>query len=215
MFRVWCFLSFIFMLIAFGHSQEDPLFQPAELDSTSESLQTQTLLGDTVKHGFYGAPVFKYSMLGPKNQNALLVGAQGGWILDHKYVLGLGFYSLSNVVKAPKISEIEDMVLIFNYGGFLMSYIHRQHKLLHFEASSVFGLGEANYRDQEYRAEYNKGDTFVVIEPGAQAILNVTPGFRLGVGASYRIVSRLSLLGMSNSDVSGLNVNVMFRVGYF
>ena len=172
-------------------------------------------MGDPVQQGVYAAPVMKFSRVGPNGSNALVVGAQGGWILDHKYVLGLGVYGLSNVVKAPKVPAIDGLVLIFNYGGLLLSYIHNSHKLVHFEASNLFGIGEANYRDQEYNAKYNKGDTFVVAEPSVQAILNVTRGFRLGVGLSYRYVTRLSLLGMSAADLSGVTFNIMFRVGNF
>ena len=56
--------------------------------------------------------------------------------------------------------------------------------------------------------------TFVV-EPAANIMLNVTPIFRLGIGASYRAVESLSLPELTNDDLSGFSGNIQFKFGMF
>ena len=46
-------------------------------------------------------------------------------------------------------------------------------------------------------------------------MLNVTPIFRIGVGASYRAVESLSLPELTNRDLSGWSGNIQFKFGKF
>jgi hypothetical protein len=187
-----------------------------QLNSALQQEEEKTLLSTPVKQGVYATPVLKFGSFGSENKGSLIVGAQGGWILDRKFVLGLGVYGLSSRVKADDtLWQIAGMVDIFNYGGVFFSYIHNSYNLIHAEVTTLIGVGEANYHDEEYWAKYPKGDNFFVLEPGVNAIVNITPGFRVGAGLSYRYVDRLNLIGLEKSDVSGLNFNLLFQVGYF
>lgn len=177
--------------------------------------EQKTLLGDPVKQGVYATPVLKFGAFGPRSEGSLIVGAQGGWILDHRYVLGLGVYGLSTPIKAAERWEIEGLVTIFNYGGLMLSYIHHSNRLVHAEATMLIGVGEVNYRDEAYWAKYPKGDNYIVIEPGINLILNLTRTLRAGMGLGYRHVGRMNIIGMNRSDVSGVNFNLLLQVGYF
>jgi hypothetical protein len=183
--------------------------------ASSPQPEEKTLLSMPVKQGVYAAPVAKLSSFGPENNSSLIVGAQGGWILNHKYVLGLGVYGLSTRVKAADLQEISGLVTIFNYGGLFLSYIHNSYNLMHVEVTTLIGIGEVNYRDEEYWAKYPNSDTFFVLEPGVNAVINLTPGFRAGAGLSYRYVDKIGIIGLDKGDVSGINFNLLFQVGYF
>lgn len=198
--------SVLFIMSISGWTQES---------ASSPQQEEKTLLSTPVKHGIYAAPVLKFSSFGPEGNGSLIVGAQGGWILNHKYVVGLGVYGLSTRVKAADLQEIAGLVTIFNYGGLFLCYIHNSYNLVHVEVTTLIGVGEVNYRDEEYWAKYPNGDNFVVFEPGINAIINITPGFRAGAGLSYRYVDRLGIIGMETGDVSGINFNLMFQVGHF
>jgi hypothetical protein len=198
--------SVLFIMSITGWTQEA---------ASSPQPEEKTLLSLPVKQGVYAAPVFKFSSFGAENNGSLIVGAQGGWILDHQYVLGLGVYGLSTRVKAADLQETSGLVTIFNYGGLFLSYIHNSYNLLHVEATVLIGVGEVNYRDEAYGAKYSKGDNFLVLEPGINAVINITPGFRAGVGVSYRYVDKISIIGLDKGDVGGINFNLLFQVGYF
>lgn len=192
-----------------------PCLPAARSDGKVVQPQHKTLLGDPVRHGVYATPVLKFGAFGPRSEGSLIVGAQGGWILDHKYVLGLGVYGLSTSIKAEERWEIAGLITIFNYGGLMLSYIHHSYRLVHAETTMLIGVGEVNYRDEDYWAKYPKGDNFIVIEPGINLILNVTRNLRAGMGLGYRHVERVNIIGMDRSDVSGVNFNLLLQVGYF
>ena len=217
-------ILFIFLSLATSYSQ--PLVAPLTLqpDTSKVTLTLEkenkqdsekNLLETPVHHGFYGAPVLKSASLGPSGTNSTLAAAQVGWILNKKYVIGLNVTGLASRVKAPKLPEIDGLVLIVNYGGLYLSYIHNSNRMLHFEAGGLLGIGQAFYRDSEYRARYNQIDPYLIIEPEVRVMLNMVPGFRIGAGLSYRYANRVDLLGLSNSDLSGVSANLIFKIGKF
>ncbi len=177
--------------------------------------QETTLLTPPVHQGLYGGSVLKFGTFGPENESSLIAGAQGGWIIDRRFVLGAAVYGLSTQVKAPELREIAGLVTVFNYGGLFLSYIHRSYSLVHGEATLILGGGQAFYRNPEYRLDRTKSDAFIVIEPGINAVLNILTGVRAGIGLSYRMVQRFNLQGMTAGDVAGANLNVVLQLGYF
>lgn len=187
------------------------------VDSTCEKKTTgeKTLLATPVHHGIYGAPILKSASIGPGGTASMIAGAEVGWILNKKYVIALNVNGLATRVKAPPLPEISGLIFIVNYGGLYLSYIHDSNRLIHYEAGALVGLGQAFYRDNEYRARYNQIDAFVIIEPKIRLMLNVVPGFRLGAALSYRSVQRVDLLGLANKDLSGVSANLFLKLGRF
>lgn len=173
------------------------------------------LLEEPVQHAIYGAAMLKFSPVGPQAVNSLFVGGELYWLLNKKYLVGLGLTGLSTVVPAPAIFPVEGLVLVTNYGGLVLGYVHNSHKLVHFEAVCLGGLGQAFYRDKEYDATYNQNDTYIILEPTVSAVLNMTSAFRIGAGLSYRYARKVDLIGLNDKDLSGLSLNLSFRVGRF
>ena len=95
----------------------------------------QTLISGDIEHGGYGGPVFKFTQIGPNQDYGYLVGGQGGWIINHQFVLGGGGYGLSNNIPADWLPESPDLYptfgtqyLNFGYGGLFLAYkIGRAH----------------------------------------------------------------------------------------
>lgn len=195
------------------------LAQEAEIDSTSRNRSEQqpdnTLLREPVQHSIYGAAVMKLAPTGPDATSSLFVGGELCWVLNKTYFLGLGFNGLSTVVDAPKIFPVEGLVLVNNFGGVIFGYVHQSRRMLHFEGQLLAGVGQAFYRDPEYRATYDQNDAYIVLEPSVSAVLNVTSGFRLAAGLSYKIATHVNLIGLENKDLSGLCLNLAFKVGRF
>ncbi len=185
------------------------------LQQAGQQTVEKTLLETPVHHGIYGAPVLKSARIGPDGVNSLLAGAQIGWILNKKYVIAFSVNGLASRVKAPPLPRVEGLILIVNYGGLYLSYLRNSNSLIHFEAGSLVGIGQAFYRDEEYKARYNQIDAFIMIEPEIRIMLNVMPGFRMGAGLSYRYTRRVDLLGLSDKNLSGVGANLIFKIGRF
>ncbi|MBN1464289.1 hypothetical protein JXA02_00915 [candidate division KSB1 bacterium] len=182
----------------------------------------QTLISGQVDHGGYGGPVLKYSQVGPNKADGLFVGGQGGWIIDHTFVIGGGGYGLSSRVAADWYDAATDAsvpgsyILSFGYGGLLLEYINRSNELVHFEIFSLIGGGGVDYvLDDHLEHDDAMSDGLFVVEPGANLIVNVSPFFRIGFGISYRYVSGVDIIGLTDSDLSGLGGHIVLKFGAF
>ena len=195
------------------------------LVSASALAQEETLLGSTeIEHGGYGAVVVKYTTV--NNKAGVLVGARGGWIINHTFSIGLAGYGLANNVHAHSIGLFGQEYVNLGYGGLDLEYIVNSDHLIHFSFHSLFGAGAVGFRhawedwddgwghdhDNDWMRQY---DTFFVLEPGVNVDMNVTSWFRMSLGASYRYVSGVSSGATTNKDISGPSGMLTFRFGSF
>ena len=58
-------------------------------------------------------------------------------------------------------------------------------------------------------------DVCFVLEPGVNLILNVNKKFRIGAGVNYRYVNGVDYENLSNSDLSGVTVQIVLKFGDF
>ncbi len=177
--------------------------------------QEETLLGEgEITHGGYGGPEVKFTNI--NNQFGLLVGGRGGWIINHSIVLGGAGYGLTNAVDAKVLGPDSAKYLAFGYGGFVIEWIIKSDKMIHFSISSLIGGGGAGFRkDLHNDNAEDRDDAFLVIEPGATVELNVTKFLRLSLGASYRYVNGIESTATSDESLSGLSVAILLRFGKF
>ena len=180
--------------------------------------QEKTLLTSNIEHGGYGAPVIKGSMI--NNQFGLFVGGRGGWILNHTFAVGLGGYGLVNSATWDNSSSDAIPRLTMGYGGLELEGIINSDKIVHFTIHALIGYGAVDYLDADYLKEFSldtwkSADAFFVAEPAFNVDINITTYFRLGIGVSYRYVSGVELVGITNEDISGFTGNLIFKFGGF
>ncbi len=189
-----CVLILVSILASTGFAQED----------------SKTLLSGKIEHGGYGGPQVTLSEV--NGEIGILTGVRGGWIINHTYVLGLGGYNLQNEVKA----DIDSRNLEMSYGGLHFEYIVDSDRLIHYYFQALFGSGNVNYSSREFVNESeSEKDWFWVVQPAAYVELNVVEYFRIGVGLSYRYVNDVELPNLSNTDINGLGLNLLFKFGKF
>lgn len=181
---------------------------------TSATLFGQTeeeiLLSGNIEHGGFGGPHMSLSEV--NGDLGILTGVQGGWIINHTYVLGLGGYTLQNEVK----TDLEDYYLEMNYGGVQFSYIVNSDRVFHYYFQALIGSGTANYTDKNLNTNENSNnDWFWTIQPGAYVEMNVVNFFRISAGLNYRYVSGIELPNLSNREMSGLSATLLFKFGKF
>ena len=177
--------------------------------------QDETLISGEVESGGYGAPIFKVGQI--TGTTGIFVGGQGGWIINHSFVLGGKGYGLANNVD---IEGSQNLKLDFGCGGVLLEYIFSSEKLLHVGINTMIGAGGVCYAEKDYSNDYEKevdynSSSFFVLEPGINLDINVSSYFRIGAGVTYRYVSGVEYENLSNSDLSGVSAQILFKFGVF
>jgi hypothetical protein len=192
--------------------------------------QEETLIGNgEVSNGGFGGPVVKYTQINSKS--AVLVGGRGGWIINHSFIIGGGGYGLVNNIQSNSTiwsPFFNDKPYInFGYGGLELEYIIQSDKLLHFSVITLIGAGGVSYRDNLWDDEWDNdsddddddwdspNDEFFVFEPGANLELNIASFFRINAGVSYRFISGVNMVDLSNNDLAGPAASLTLKFGSF
>ncbi len=194
-------IFFVFMIVIAGSSILFP--------------QEETLLSGEITNGGFGGPVIKFTRV--NSQFGVLVGGQGGWIINHKFVLGGGGYGLVNNVDANITINGLEQLINFGYGGVELHYICNSDSLLHFTVSTLIGAGAVSYRPRDV-LDWNwdtSTNTFFVFEPTVRAMINVTTFFRIGAGLSYRLIGGAKMDNIRDSDLSGPSIELVLKFGKF
>jgi hypothetical protein len=178
----------------------------------------ETLLSGDVTQGGFGGPVLMYSRI--MHRDVLFFGGRGGWIANHRFVLGAGGFGMTTRLPAPSGAPLggDNLRLDFGYGGLWLEYIFWPQKLIHVSVGTLIGGGAAVY-NRAVRAEGEDreliSDVVFVVDPVISAELNVLRFLRFSAGVGYRHVGSVNLAGLSGDDLSGLTVSVMLRFGNF
>jgi hypothetical protein len=188
--------------------------------TTDLTAQEETLLNLEGAKGGFGAAVVKFTSV--NGQGAIMVGGRGGWIFDHSLVIGGGAYAVVNEINAaPNILPFEGPLDIeFGYLGFELEYIFNPNSLAHYSLYTFIGGGATNFvKDVGPLSRSNEqvGETafMFILEPAANAELNITSWFRLNAGLSYRIAVGVRQVGLKDSDFTGLTATLTFKFGSF
>jgi hypothetical protein len=200
---------------------------------TTDEAPMRTLLGGDKKlhHGGWGAPTTHYTRI--MDQDALLVGARGAWIIDHRVSIGLAGQGLVTAVPnsaydAHLIEQGEVLLrrssLYVGYGGLLIEPVIAYRSPVHITLPVIVGAGGVTYGygsrlpedfdpltyDDRYDAQ-----AFFVVEPGIELEMNIIPLLRVGIGASYRYTTDLDLPATPKDALHGLNAGISVKVGRF
>jgi hypothetical protein len=172
----------------------------------------ETMADPDIHNGGYIGPTAKFGEI--KDEFALLVGGQGGWIFNHTLMFGGGGYFLVNEIDAG--FEDQDVLYRMSYGGMILEYIHKSHKLIHYTSGVLIGGGVFGFTENNERRVDMDSDTFFILEPRVDVIINVTPEFRVALGISYMSINGVDELdGISDSDLNRVAGNLTFKLGNF
>lgn len=202
------------------------------LSQTTEEPPVRTLFGSghDLHHGGWGAPTAAYTRI--MDQDALLTGLRGGWIIDHRLTIGLAGYGLTTRVKNAAYDSyllqegtqpLRDSRFQAGYGGLLIEPVIAYRSPVHVSLPILIGAGGCGY--QTYTGQpgenfdpytwHDDFDAFFVIEPGVDLEVNVVKLVKLGLGVSYRYTSDISLPETAADAMRGLNASMSIKVGVF
>ncbi len=175
--------------------------------------QAETLVGNGFENGGYGGPLFRIGIV--KGKVVAFTGGRGAWIINHRFAIGGGGYSMMSSVKTDGLSPGGDpLYLKMETGGFELEYINDSDKLLHWTVHLTLGGGAVRLIERSPDKEIYS-DHMYLVEPSANLDMNITEWFRLGAQASYRLVMGLDLPVVTNGDVSGPTIGLILKFGSF
>lgn len=185
--------------------------------ATPAFAQEQVLIGDDFESGGFGGPAIKITQV--NKENAVFVGARGGWIINHTFVLGGAGYGLVTRVNANTTDSLHKYIDL-GYGGVDLEYVTLSDNLVHLSIELLIGGGGVTYRNvpEDNGEDFNDHHTingFFILEPTLHANLNVTYFFRLAGGVSYRYVSGLNSTLATNNGLSGVSAVLTLKFGAF
>jgi hypothetical protein len=178
---------------------------------------------DHLKNSVYGALSTQYSRF--NNQSALFAGAYGGWMMNHKLMIGLGGYGLvtrhNGVGKNVETNGQNTWKM--GYGGLMLEYSFFQTRRIYFTASTLIGGGIIKNGNGRGTVSQNGSDElkdidasgFYVVQPSVNLEMAVNKWFHIGAGAGYRYIAGADQPGISNSRMSGRTASLTFKFGSF
>ena len=210
------------ILIVIGFQLTAQTFRE-EGKETERSGEIETLFSKHRSISGYGQ--FDLNTTKLLNQTGLILGGQGGIILDKMYQIGLGGYGISTPIRLEMQTPGNNYELVGGYGGLALGYIFKPTKPVHITLPLFLGIGGLDVidsqviysPDQQWEDNSIERTMFYVVEPGAMLQLNITRFFRLAVGAGYRLTYGVNLdaSGIKDEDTSGMSYNVSFKFGNF
>lgn len=193
------------------------------------TTQIKTLIDNDpwISHGGYGALTMKYGKI--LEQDAFFAGIRGGWLINHRFTLGIAGNGLvSNVQNdlwLPEDPEPDLEARLFTgYGGLLLEPVLLHKYPFHLAVPVVIGAGGATYGlvDTDYQGccYYNvdfddRGYAFFVAEPGIELEVSLTRFMRINLGASYLYTSDVNLPDVDPQLMHGFMGSFGLKFGAF
>ncbi|MCF8368869.1 MAG: hypothetical protein K9G76_07480 [Bacteroidales bacterium] len=193
-------------------------------EENKNNQEYRTLFGsENISHGGWGGLSVNYTQIG--GADAILVGAKGGWLINHGVTIGIGGYGISNNLYYDKKidDKYDEYQMAGGYGGLLIEPIIGAKWPVHVSIPILIGAGGVAYinnywssYDNDFNSTYTEdADAFFVLEPGIEVELNMIKFMRLSIGGYYRITSDLNLADTKPNVLDGFSVGMNLKFGKF
>ena len=185
----------------------------------------QTIFNNSGGSGGYGAITNKFTSINGEFAN--MVGVYGGWFVNHKLLIGAGAAATTNYIEVPlEYSTMPGLRMSYEFGqvGFVTEYAIASNRAVHVNLHLMTGAGFTlqyhrpqwgNWEYYDYYDYDHDENWFFVVEPGVQVELNLLRWMRFSPGISYRFANGSEAEGLSDSDLSGMSVNLTLKFGKF
>ena len=176
---------------------------------------------DTEQINGFGQFDVKYSLI--MDEPVLLLGGQGGLILNRHVLVGVSAHSMAYKVSVPSENPSQSLHLHMGYSGLLLGYIVAPVKVIHVSFPLTLGAGIASISNK-VNSEFNNSSVYVDVEnsiflfaePSVQLEINVMKFLKLSIGGSYRLNHSLELQSpVTSSDLNNWTGNVSIALGKF
>lgn len=175
---------------------------------------------DSTKHtsfGGYGGPLIEVPQI--NKDWGIIIGGKGGVIVNRKLAVGgIGKALVSNnnfLGNDLNGNENASLNLSYGVGGIFVEYISQLENPIHISIPVNFMGGGVSVEDATSVDSEIESSGIFVIEPGINLEFNVSNSFIPAINLSYRQVFGSSLVNLSDQDISGVNIGLLFKFGDF
>lgn len=207
-FIVLLFVQVFIGVIAFGQ----------EVNNKGSKDELKTIFNKPHQNGGYGGFTIGYTKI--NNQDALITGGRGAWIIDRSLAIGAAGYGF--VTDINYLNNTNETGLAGGYGGFMLEFIIFPISPVHISIPLVIGGGAISvFENLNYWDPYTNATAFFVLMPGLEVELNVVRFFRLSAGIYYTLTSDIVLNDLSGDPVvtenvlNGFTFGLNFKFGKF
>ncbi len=186
-----------------------------------DDKEYKSLFGsDKITHGGYAGLVFRYSKI--NNEDGILLGARGGWIINHGISIGLGGYGFVNNINymgADESGMPYEYELTGGYAGLVIEPIIGAKWPVHIAVPILIGGGGVS--DNDWDDSWDPGpfdgnsEGFFVVEPGIEIELNMVKFLRLAIGGYYRFTTDVNLISVESNVMNGFSGGITLKFGKF
>ncbi|MEE9553799.1 MAG: hypothetical protein V3W18_05825 [candidate division Zixibacteria bacterium] len=196
-----------------GGSKIKPLLISAIIILTTLSVQAgeKTFIQGPLESGFYIGPEAKVCVI--FDENEIMAGGRAGWIINHKFAVGAAAYTMVSESSMRRWTDTFPDISM-SYGGVLLEYIHNSDKIEHFSLEMIIGIGSISLHEDRFITVHEQ-DSYFIMEPGANFILNFARFLRVGVGFGYRMAYDIEFGYYDNEDLTGASFRVFGKFGKF
>ncbi len=192
--------------------------------SAQEREEMSTIFGGkdgNIEHGGWGGLSFGYTQI--KGKDTYLMGARGGWLIDHHFTIGMAGYGYVSDNEYMDIIEGTAINIAGGYGGLFLQAAIAPNYPVHVNIPVLIGAGGIAYTDQKWwdgnsYDDYGSSidsDAYFVLEPGLEIEVNLIKFMRLAVGGSYRYTSNISMINTDGDILRGFNGYFSLNFGWF
>jgi hypothetical protein len=191
--------------------------QPAGDPAPDTVAAAQTSQGpmvvERIHNGFLVAPDFKFTEIDHRSSG--LAGGYAGVVFDEHFFVGGGAYALATDRRGREMA----------YGGLMLQWLGVGNDLFGFSAKALLGGGRAESsgtvqtldRGRLVTLPFRSRQSFLVAEPGVDALLRITSHVRLAVGAGYRFTGSPrrwdGFDGPGNTRLDGAVGSIALQIG--
>jgi len=172
-----------------------------------------------IAYGGYGG--LTVLATGIQGQAAMVVGGEGAFLMDHRFVLGIGVYVLTSMVNVDRYANGDRSLLLMGYGGPIIRYQFFGNGPLVLSVGALFGGGGLGFMHEIYddawevEDNYSTGQVFFVLEPSIQGHVQLTRWMRAGVNLNYRAIQGVATRGVDDRGLSGFAGGAHLQFGWF
>ena len=175
---------------------------------------------NNVVHGVYLGLTTHFGEI--ENKDTYFVGLKVAYVANQQFEVGFAgtaFYSEQEFITVGNI----DNDLIGGYGGIHIEPILFSKSKVNLSFPLLVGVGAIGYTTDDFHDfddnfinnEYDNVDAIFVIEPGINALFNVSRYLQVEAGVKYRMSNKIKLATSPIDRLNGFSAGIGIKVGVF
>ena len=166
--------------------------------------------------GGYGGLTVAYSHM--LHRDGVLVGGEGGVLIEHRLTLGGAGYGFSRTPGGPPALDGTPREYFAGYGGFLIRYAVYSTIPLYASFGVLIGGGALTLAPQHHdnadTHQYAESRGYFVLQPDVSVHVNMTRWLRLSLLAGYRLATSVEAFHYRADDIGGAILGGNIEAGW-